>query len=85
MLQVVHAAGTAKVVSTGSEVLRGFGFAFSAIGIAVDIFTIGFTVYDLAKGSQTSAAKKLREVADHLEEELKQVKDIHSKLNNVIE
>ena len=79
------AAGTAKVVSAGGEVLRGFGFAFSAIGIAVDIFTIGFTVYDLAKGSQTSAAKKLREVADHLEEELKQVKDIHSKLNNVIE
>ena len=82
---MVHAAGTAKVVSTGSEVLRGFGFAFSAIGIAVDIFTIGFNVYDLAKGSKTSVATKLNEVADHLEEELEQVNDIYSKLNKLVE
>ena len=77
------ATGTAKAVSTGSKVSRGFGFAFSAVGIAVDIFTIGFTVYDLATGSETSAAKKLKEVAKHLEEELEQVNDLYSKLNNL--
>lgn len=79
------AAGTARAVSTGSEVLRGFGFAFSAIGIAVDIFTIGFTVYDLATGSETSVAKKLKEVADHLEAELQQVDDVNIKLSNLTE
>ena len=47
--------------------------------------TIGFTVHDLATGFQRSATKMLREFANHLEEELEQVNDIYSKMNNLIE
>ena len=55
MLQVVVRLEPQKLEVKSYEVL---GLHFSAIGIAVDISTIRFTVYDLAKDSQTSAEKK---------------------------
>ena len=75
------AGGAIKVVaSTSGKVLLGFGYAFSAIGIAADLVSAGITIYDLAKGSKTSTSKQLRKVADSLVEELENVK----KINNIL-
>ena len=66
--------------TTGSRAL----IAFSAIGILVDIFVIGLTVKDLRDGSKTTVAKRLREVADKLKEEIQYMKSIHDILADEI-
>ena len=73
-------SATKVVASTSGKVLLGFGYAFSAIGIAADLVSAGVTIYDLAKGSKTSTSKQLRKVADSLVEELENVK----KINNIL-
>ena len=74
-LRVVYIAGkAAKVVASTST--KAVGYTFSAVGMVADILTLGVTIYDLAKGSKTSSSKKLRELADEMTEEVKQVTEI---------
>ena len=75
------AGSTTKVVTTtAGKVFIGLGFAFSAIGIVVDLVSAGMSIYDLAKGSKTSTSTKLREQAKNLQKELEVFKNLYEKL-----
>ena len=76
------AGGAVRVVATTTgKVFAGFGFAFSAIGIVVDVVSLAATTYDLATGSKTSVSKQLKKHAIQLEKELGVMKTIKSKLD----
>ena len=75
------AGSTTKVVATtAGKVFIGLGFAFSAIGIVVDLVSAGMSIYVLAKGSKTSASTKLREQAKNLQKELEVFKNLYEEL-----
>ncbi len=57
----VAVTSTKVIATTASKVA---GITLSAIGMAADVFTLGVTIYDLAKGSKTSSSKVLRKIAD---------------------
>lgn len=75
------AGGATRVVATTTgRVFIGLGFAFSAIGIVVDLISAGAAIYDLAKGSKTSAANQLREQVENMEKEMNFLKDVYAEL-----
>ena len=83
-LRAVDAAGDVAVQSARvvtSTTTQAIGFTLSAVGMVADILILGVTIYDLAKGSKTSSSKKLRELADTMTEEMKQVTQIAEALN----
>lgn len=82
-MEVVTDAGmstTRVVATTTGKILTGVSFAFSAIGIVVDLLTAGAAIYKLAKGSKTSTSNQLREQAKNLEEEMNFMKRLHEQL-----
>lgn len=83
-LRVVEAAnGSVKVAATtAGKVFSGIGIAFGAVGIIFDIVSAGMSIYDLASGSETYTARKLREEAKNLEEEMELATKIHTELKN---
>ena len=77
------AAGGVKIAATTTgKVLTGLGFAFRAMGIAVDLISAGVAIYDLFNGS-TSNSRQLRKVAEDLTAEMNVAKKMYTKLSEM--
>ena len=84
-VEIVSDAGvttTKLVATTAGRVLTGLGYGLCAIGIVVDLISAGVAVYDLSKGSKTSASDQLKEQAENLRKEMKFLKQVYDELNN---
>ena len=80
------AKGLAKQTpALASKGARVFGGVLAGVGLVFDVYSIVTTSIDLAKGSVSAAGKALREKADQLKEEAKQIADLIEELKKSLD